>query len=89
MHGLGNRLRAFASVKALADATDRRLAVLWDRDIHLNASWDSLFEAVPGVLIVSADDNAIRSRKDVRYVRLMLGRDATRRRSGPFSINRT
>ena len=86
MHGLGNRLRAFASVKAIADATGRRLAVLWDRDIHLNASWASLFEAVPGVLIVSADDNAIRSRKDVHYVRLMLGSDATRRRSGPLSI---
>lgn len=44
-HGLSNRLRAYASARALADATGRLLLVVWPLDEHCNASFSELFEA--------------------------------------------
>ena len=43
-HGLGNRLRAYASAAALARKTGRKLAVVWIPDVHVNASASDLFD---------------------------------------------
>ena len=43
-HGLGNRLRAFASAAALARKTGRELVVVWLKDHHLNSSFYPLFD---------------------------------------------
>lgn len=43
-HGLGNRLRAYASAAALARKSGRGLVVVWLQDSHLNASMSSLFD---------------------------------------------
>lgn len=44
MHGLANRLRAYASAKAVATASGRKLVVVWRPDVHCNAEFGSLFE---------------------------------------------
>ncbi|PXF42803.1 hypothetical protein BWQ96_07454 [Gracilariopsis chorda] len=44
MHGLGNRLRALASAMAFANATDRELVLIWEKDAHIAADFDELFE---------------------------------------------
>ncbi|KAA8497874.1 hypothetical protein FVE85_5459 [Porphyridium purpureum] len=43
-HGLGNRLRALASAMAFARATQRVLLVVWEKDAHLQALYEELFE---------------------------------------------
>lgn len=54
MHGLGNRLRAIGSAMAWAEATNRQLVVVWERDPHCGALFTDLFENVTssGVPIV-------------------------------------
>jgi len=42
-HGLGNRLRAYASVKALAERKNYRLVCIWKPDYHLNCKFHDLF----------------------------------------------
>lgn len=42
--GLGNRLRAVLSAQAYADATGRRLRVLWLENEQCGATWKDLFE---------------------------------------------
>eukprot|EP00177_Eucheuma_denticulatum_P002064 GFKZ01003692.1.p1 GENE.GFKZ01003692.1~~GFKZ01003692.1.p1 ORF type:complete len:578 (-),score=52.01 GFKZ01003692.1:632-2365(-) len=44
-NGLGNRLRAMGSALALARATRRVPVVVWERDAHLGASFNDLFES--------------------------------------------
>ena len=41
--GLGNRFRALAYGAALAQATQRRLVVVWVRDEHMHAALPDLF----------------------------------------------
>lgn len=43
-HGLGNRLRAISTGAALSHVTHRDLSIVWQRDVHLNASMDDLFQ---------------------------------------------
>ena len=43
-HGLGNRLRSFASAAALAKKTSRQLVVVWLRDPHVNTSMSALID---------------------------------------------
>ena len=43
-HGLGNRLRAYASAAALARKSGRHLIVVWIPDVHVNARLGDLFE---------------------------------------------
>lgn len=43
-HGLGNRLRALASALAFAKNSKRVPIVLWERDAHIAARLDDLFE---------------------------------------------
>ena len=50
-HGLGNRLRAYASAAALAARTGRALELVWARDVHLKASFSELFEGASDVLL--------------------------------------
>ncbi|KAI0563559.1 Galactosyltransferase [Gracilaria domingensis] len=45
MHGLGNRLRALGSAMAFANATDRELVLIWDKDAHIAAEFSELLEA--------------------------------------------
>lgn len=51
MHGLGNRLRAVASARALARATRRVLIVVWTRDPHCLARWSDLFSPMRDVFV--------------------------------------
>ena len=44
VHGLGNRLRAYASAAALARKTNRSLVVVWIPDVHVNARFSDLFD---------------------------------------------
>lgn len=57
MYGLTNRLRAYGSAKALADASSRQLIVLWMPDPHCSASFQQLF--LPPKSIVVVDDPLI------------------------------
>lgn len=43
-HGLGNRLRAFASAMAFAKHTNRVLVLIWETDAHISAQFSDLFE---------------------------------------------
>lgn len=43
-HGLGNRLRSYASAAALSNRTGRSLELVWPSDVHLQASFGALFE---------------------------------------------
>ena len=43
MNGIGNRIRAFAAAKALAEVSKRDLKIVWTPDVHCNASWTDLF----------------------------------------------
>lgn len=49
-HGMGNRLRAYASAAALAKKSNRKLVVIWNPDVHANYSWTDLFLETKGVL---------------------------------------
>jgi len=50
-HGLGNRLRAYASAAALAKKSGRALAVVWIPDMHLWAKFTDLFQTPEGVKV--------------------------------------
>ena len=50
-HGLGNRLRAYASAAALAKKSGRSLVVVWIPDVHLGANFTDLFEVPAGVVV--------------------------------------
>ena len=50
-HGLGNRLRAYASAAALAKMSGRALAVVWIPDVHQWARFSDLFQ-VPKEVVV-------------------------------------
>lgn len=41
--GLGNRIRALASASVLARHSNRELVVVWERDMHLDATFQELF----------------------------------------------
>jgi hypothetical protein len=43
-HGLGNRLRAFASAATIASGCDRELVVVWEPDDHCNGRLSDLFD---------------------------------------------
>lgn len=43
-HGLGNRLRAIASAASIANASDRELVIIWERDHHCDCDMSDLFE---------------------------------------------
>jgi len=49
-HGLGNRLRAIASAGAIAQATGRKLVVIWEPDVHCGARFADLFAPGPAVI---------------------------------------
>lgn len=83
IHGLGNRLRAYSSAKAIVDANGYRLILLWRPDVHCNARFEELFEHDPSVPVVERADERIFSRADVWAIRIgnsglppiLLGRD--------------
>jgi hypothetical protein len=43
-HGLGNRMRAYATAAALSKRTGRKLELVWPSDVHLQAGFSDLFE---------------------------------------------
>ena len=53
MAGLGNRLRALASAVSFAETVGRRLAIVWDPDIHCNVQLSDLFLPLKGVPVFS------------------------------------
>ena len=53
MHGLCNRLRAFASAAALSLETKRQLVVVWEPNVHTDATFEALFNAFDGHVILS------------------------------------
>lgn len=57
MHGLMNRVRAMVSAKLVAEYSDRTLVVDWTRDVHCNASYESLFGNQPDVKVVNGNVN--------------------------------
>eukprot|EP00971_Amphidinium_carterae_P240342 4771453-Amphidinium_carterae.1 len=50
--GLGNRMRAFASGWALAEALDYFYAVIWEPDVECGATFHELFEGSEAVLVL-------------------------------------
>ena len=66
-HGLGNRLRAYASAAALAKKCGRKLGLVWIPDIHLNATFHELFDNAVHVLSESFLDSAYSSPDFVVY----------------------
>ena len=69
LHGLGNRLRALASARALAESANMRLAICWSADLHLNATFFDLYEppkrAMRMMVYSTCDDKALMRRHDV------------------------
>lgn len=51
-HGLGNRLRAIASGLAYVQLMPYIPILIWERDHHLGASWEDLFEDLPNVVVI-------------------------------------
>lgn len=49
MHGLGNRLRAYASARAIARKTGRHLIVSWRMDEHCNVAFNDLFSSAQDI----------------------------------------
>ena len=58
-NGLSNRLRAYISAKALADLTARQLVVVWRKDIHCNASFESLVDSADKIVEYYESHNMI------------------------------
>ena len=58
MHGLGNRLRALCSAFVMAKTLGRRLAIVWEPDIHCNVSFHQLFEPLDGVPVFGSIGSA-------------------------------
>ena len=68
MLGLCNRLRAYASAHALAEATGRKLAVIWVPDVHCNTEFSDLFETPENVWVLNSfDEKAVSARADVEW----------------------
>eukprot|EP00049_Salpingoeca_infusionum_P003135 m.63900 g.63900 ORF g.63900 m.63900 type:complete len:837 (-) comp11978_c0_seq4:392-2902(-) len=51
--GLTNRMRGYASAKAIADVSMRFLVVIWEQDEHLLADMSDLFSVPPGVHVLN------------------------------------
>ncbi len=58
-HGLGNRLRAFASAAAIARRTDREIVLLWTPDHHCDCRFADLFEQ--DIAVIESPDQVPRS----------------------------
>lgn len=89
MHGLGNRMRAYASCAAIANATGRRLAVLWEADMHLNATFHELFEQLPNLTVINAPaalDEVYTRRDDVRSFKLLAAAEPEDKRARRLSF---
>jgi hypothetical protein len=54
MHGLGNRLRALSSALSYARTVGRRVAIVWETDIHCHAQLSDLFEPIDGVPVFAS-----------------------------------
>lgn len=67
MHGLSNRIRAYASARALAEATGRTsIALVWVPDIHCGARFDDLFDPDSDLTVFHEfDDTRLLERGDV------------------------
>ncbi len=61
-HGLANRLRAMVSAAAIAQATDRRLVVLWVPDAHCEAPLEALWRYTGPVIGEAGARDLLRAR---------------------------
>ena len=52
-YGMTNRLRAYGSAKAVADATNRFVVVIWEPDHHFSAVLESIFRPPEDVHVLS------------------------------------
>ena len=71
-HGLGNRLRAFASAIAVARATDREPVLIWTPDNHCECRFSDLFE-YDGLVIEDAGSIRSPDLKRITYMELEPG----------------
>jgi hypothetical protein len=71
-HGLGNRLRAYASAAAIARRTDRELILLWTPDHHCECRFADLFNA-DIALIESPQDVPLSGLRRYTYMELEPG----------------
>lgn len=55
-NGLGNRLRAMASAKVIADCTGRSLIIIWKKDEHCNCNFEDIFDLSSCLLYNITDD---------------------------------
>jgi len=67
-HGLGNRLRAYASAAALAKLSSRTLVTVWIPDAHVNAPMSTLFDTTGFTVFDFQISHLLRKVwKDVKY----------------------
>ena len=52
-YGMTNRIRAYGSARAIADASARFLVILWDLDGHCQGKMTDLFQLPPGVHVLT------------------------------------
>jgi hypothetical protein len=71
-HGLGNRLRAYASAAAIAKRTGRELVLLWAPDHHCDCRFADLFQSDVAV-IESPDDVPTKGVRRYSYMELEPG----------------
>jgi hypothetical protein len=58
-NGLGNRLRAFCSAWAIAQATNRDLVLVWVVDDHCGARWSDLFDTPTGIRVLDIEPRIV------------------------------
>jgi hypothetical protein len=56
MHGMCNRIRAYASAAVIARKSHRRMVLVWKPDVHTGARFSDLFDLSSSSVIVSEDD---------------------------------
>lgn len=55
-NGLGNRLRAMASARAVAASLSRPMLLLWQPDLHCNCSFESLFRPTDSMVTILEEE---------------------------------
>ncbi|KAG8468700.1 hypothetical protein KFE25_013783 [Diacronema lutheri] len=97
MHGQSNRLRAYASARALAARTGRLLALVWQRDVHCSSRFEDLFEPPEGLLVLELYDESLFPAavfRQYNYMRARQGRPSRMRdrvswlRAGKYELIR-
>jgi len=88
-HGLGNRLRALLTAAVAAQRTQKKLYLIWPRDVHMNASFHDLLH-LDGIQVFENSflSCALKSSAFIVYDYLNNPVDETKRKKVDFTRSR-